>query len=1253
MNRPFFRPREIHAEALILVGYRLYPYTKVEMHPRLTLLSGGNGAGKTTLLDALQTILIGDQRYLHLNVAAGQKDRDLGGQLHGRIAWAALQISGHPEIAAIGAILSRRAAGDYVDLKPFVLSGIVPDQELFINPETSVILPDFRALSLNVSRRAPRAGVREFGSLNDYHRFLHGEGLLPLDLSRGGKRQFSLLWRQATQPHMGELNRFLQETLCHEPERRLTFDDVENLMRERLNAERQLNRLAELKDLEGELRSRALELDSSRRQCLGIHLWQCRRKEEELRREIEEGDKRFRQLDESVGELREELEAVRLRLGEISRERDKYLGEQGEWSRKLKHHKEYAAHRELAAEMEEEVEWARRDLFPAEAAIREVREKIEKVREEMTEAAGRSASLEQREADLNRRTSKWAEFRKDLERAALLLGRDVSTAAELEAVWLKVSEKRRNVQGLAALRQLRKQWEVRAAAYRAALDLASGMSALWPDFFEGKKVERPLLEEALARLRTAEKEIIVSREGLLGAKKPLRALIEELSKGRPPLPRPASELVEKGLAVPFASRFDALELEAAKARQDVLGPLSGAVEPAGRPAAPAPDASSDPSRGEGAPPQGEGSEGQEGHEGKPGHEKRTPLSALAQGSEPFWLVLSPEVWKQFRVLERSEHGTIAGIGGIAWYTPDGPVRIGAEARREQIKRAQERLLEIDGEVRELKEREDLLSKRVAAIQGFLPKFDALSDEEAPERTRELSGKVEELEAESPGIERLFAVVQKLFQRSELFEYADAPEEAAALAERARDASERRKELEATLKALKVEESETLKNQAEVRERLGGFQRELDRIHTVCSRLEEEEPPEVLRGEVDFGRAGELAKRLEELDGERERVQNSLSLGERRHGELGNLYRSQGEELARLRRELDRGAGEHAGAVKLWTRYYRDEKPQYLAASRPNEREHQRAAWDSLAQSLKATIAEVCAKYEISLPDEEQPDRLLPQLIELLLPPGVELESLEEQYSRLRHELQQIELKIKSHVEEIRANVESEIRRLRMHLLRVNGILSRLSFGRIRQIRLELEELPAYHAMKKLESVLRLINRSEVVTLKEFVEKLRDFILKEANVSLSEEQIADYRTYIRIRRIITDKENRVREGGLSSGETLGVNLALCLAILFFLGREQGAATESGMLLMALDEAERFDAKALETIRDLLDEVRCQLIVAMPRPVDIPDSVCHLLTPLSQGVTHVQLYYAGANPPAPAEAPEGAESPGPEARAEAAN
>jgi chromosome partition protein MukB len=1209
MNRPFLRPQEVHAEALFLIGYRLYPYARIDLHPRLTLLAGGNGVGKTTMLDAFQTILIADQRYLHMNVASGQNDRDMGGQMQGRVAWAALSLVGHAGIGGIGVHLSRRAAAEYVDLKPFALIGTPPEQDMFLCRDTSMITSDLKELNKRVVRHSTNARVREFASLNDYHRFLYEEGLLPLDLSRGGRRRFSLLWRQATQPHLGELNNFLQQTLCHEPEKKLTFEDVEKLMRERLHAERQLNRLGELKELDSELRDKASELDHHRRRYFAANLGQIRQKVETFEQEISEGERGFKELDEQIGALKEEIEAVRAQLAELGKERDKYLREQGDWSRKYKHHQEYTALKRLSDELQEELSWVQEDVFPLEANAQDARDQTKRLQGEMQVVSNDLARWKDKERDLERQVVKWREFRKDLEHAAQILGKEVATASELEAAWLQTAEEKRGIQELKALKQLLGQWESRANAHESAVELAGKMANLWPEFFDGKEIDHALLDQAQVEMRRMEKEIAVQRQELTAEKKPLNGLIGELSKGRLPLPSAPAALVEEGLALPFVRHFDRLELEAARKCQESIGPLAHAIEPA------------DPPSLENRPPSD-----QDHGEREPCEDPR--LSGLARGSEPFWLALSPEVWKELRILARSEHGTIAGFGGIGWYVPNGPVWIGAEARREQIRRAQERLLEIEAQLKDLNTLEGLIAQRMKAIQNFLPKLDALADNEAREKVAELRERVSELEQAAPQIEKAHSILQRLFQRSELFGFVHAPEEIEQLRADIASTEERHRALEENLKASKAQESQIAKEQARLQSKLQEIRRELDRIETICSRLEDEEPEEVLQGRMDFGRAEELEKRIKELDEERERTQNTLSLSERKHGELRNRFRAQSEAIARQRLELSRAQSEHDKATGLWNDFYPGEAPQYMGANADEGGRH-KALWDNLVQALKSRLNEVSAKYDLHLPEEDQPDRCVLQLLQMLLPPGVEPARLEEQYSRLQHELQQIEHKIKGHVEGIRSNVEAETRRLRMHMARVNRILSTLSFGQIKKIYLEVEELPAFQALKKLESFLRVIQRDEVITLREFVEKLRAFILRESNTTLTEEQIADYRSYIRIRRVIVDKEDRVREGGLSSGETLGVNLALCLSILFFLGREQGANSDSGMLMLALDEAERLDVRALATIRDLLDEVRCQLMVAMPRPVDIADSICHLLTPLSQGVTHVHLYHRGGN------------------------
>lgn len=1215
MAYPFFRPREIHAEALLLVGYRLYPYVHVELHPRLTLLAGGNGAGKTTLLDAIQTVLIADQRYLHLNVAAGQNDRDIGGQLQGRTAWAVLQLTGHQEVGAIGVHIARRAAVEYVDLRPFVLIGCTPEKELFLNRETSRITQDLKSLNQLLAQRLPGARAKEFSTVNEYHRFLYEEGLFPIDLSRGGRKLFSLLWRQATQPHLGELNSFLQKTLCHEPEKRLTFEDVEKLMQERLHAERQLRRLAELKSLVSELQGMAHELDYHRRRFLATNLAQAKQKEESLQKEIEEKEVGFRELEQQIKEKKSELDTLRSRLAEIDRERDRYIREQGDWSRKYKHYQEYVAHRRLFDNLQEEINWALEEIYPLETALQAVREKSESTRWSIQAVSSDIKRLREKESELDRRVKRWQDFKKDLERASAALGSEILSPADLESTWSRMTEERRKIQELKPLKQLLAQWEQRAKAHEEAAEAARKMVDTWVEFFDGKPLSRELLEQAQSELRDLERSIALRRRELRDAQAPLQALIDELSKGRLPLPAAAGNLVESAKALPFIRHFDALDLETARKCQETIGPLAYAIEPMPEDA--------NPLTMEG------GSEPRKPQSEITGKELPPRLAELASGSEPFLLVLSPEAWKECSIIERTEEGTIARYGSVAWYTPKGRVWIGAEARREQIRRAQEEILRNETELQALTLQEGILSKRQRTIQGFLTKLEAFLDAEAPQKAGELARWVEEQELRAPQVERIYPLLQKLFQRSELFHFTEAPDQLERLQIELDEKNHELSRLDEDLRSLKKKEKELHQELDEYNEKYRALEKDFERVKTICSRLEEEEAPEVLQGRVDFGRAEELARRVEEIDAEKRGIQTSLLLGEREHGEQRNRYRTQGEAIAKLGQDLVRQRNNHSQALDLWKQFYPADAPQYILPSDMNEREQHRTMWESTIQLLRAKVQQVAERYELKLPEGTQPDELVSDLLQLLLPPGVELTQLESQYSRLQYELQQIENKIKGHVEEIRSSVEGEIRRLRMHIAKVNRILSTLNFGNIKRISLELEELPAYHALKRLESFVRIVTRGEAVTLREFIEKLRAFILEESNTTLTEEQIADYRSYIRIRRIIIDADDRMREGGLSSGETLGVNLALCLSILFFIGREHGIKNGTGMLLLALDEAERLDARALETIRGILDDVRCQLTVAMPRPVNIPDSVCHILTPLSQGVTHVHLYYRGSN------------------------
>lgn len=249
MNLPFFSPDPIWARELLLVGYQLFPCSLIPLHGRLTVLSGNNGVGKTTLLDAIQTVILCHQQYISMNVASGQNDRSIIGQLRQRVAWAAIGIVGHEEVTAMGVRLAVRPSGEQLDLSPFVLRRVPLQEGLFLDPETSTITPDFQVLSRRILQADPTADYLPFERVDDYHSFLHEQGILPIPLMRPGKKKsFAGLWRQITQPRLTDLQTFLQDMLCPPPARKMNFSDVEKLMHDRRGVEERLKRLVRFRE---------------------------------------------------------------------------------------------------------------------------------------------------------------------------------------------------------------------------------------------------------------------------------------------------------------------------------------------------------------------------------------------------------------------------------------------------------------------------------------------------------------------------------------------------------------------------------------------------------------------------------------------------------------------------------------------------------------------------------------------------------------------------------------------------------------------------------------------------------------------------------------------------------------------------------------------------------------------------------------------------------------------------------------------
>jgi chromosome partition protein MukB len=1189
MNLPFFSPDPVWARELLLVGYQLFPCSLIPLHGRLTVLSGNNGVGKTTLLDAIQTVILCHQQYISMNVASGQNDRSIIGQLRQRVAWAAIGIAGHEEVTAMGVRLAVRPSGEQLDLSPFVLRGVQLQERLFLDPETSSITPDFQVLSRRILQADPTADYLPFERVDDYHSFLHEQGILPIPLMRPGKKKsFAGLWRQITQPRLTDLQAFLQDMLCPPPARKMNFSDVEKLMHDRRSVEERLKRLVRFRETRLKLEELRLALDAARRESLSADLVvssgrvrSLRQQESRLRAEQEKAQQELA-AQQTALTLLEEQESG------ISAQRDLLQKQQSSLDAQLRRHKEYvAAGRELA-----EADKRLQTILTEQTGI------IEKCRVVSEEVASGNARWREllvlreriagQETQLVKDVKAWRSFEAELVRAAEILGRKVASAFDVIEAWNEWDGPFQELRLLPAWKEQLTELQRRAKRHNEALALWKGLVA------SGAVTDPPRREDVEAGLRAAREDVIrlsLEEEKLVSERGRIQQLRDTLAQGRPPLPPEAQRMVDQGLADPVAMDFDQLDVQEAAAWQTRLGPFALAIRP----------------------------------------RKGAGILDKLEGADRVFVVTSEAGEEEWA----NRAAAVGGRGALAWYEPQGPVWLSSRARAEQLITLARELEECDAAMARLKaavSSRRALEERLAAVLGA---WDALCDRESIGLEEALANRVRVVSEGQARTRACHDCVEKLKSRIQTFDLAESPAQLDAVRARIAEIERDVTALEEGLAKLRTSEEGLQRRQSELERERRESENSRTRAQSLRETLEKDEPLDVLEGRVDFTKAEQMARRMEELKTELASIKGKLRAGAEQLGKLRADVQNRSAGLNDMSGKLRHAAQEMEQATARWGRYYPTEDPAALHGDwTESGRDKARQAWAEARVALSGQLELVCREYgqELAMPRDREPDQLVGDVLTMLLPPDVELDREEEKLKALREELSKIEGKLRGYVEAIRNNVDADIRALTRKLQRINDILSNLGFGKVRKVYLEKVHEPAYEGLKHLRGTgqLSLFSSGTAVGLREFLDQIREIIARHAKgAQLEDDQITDYRTYVRLRWAIEDDAGRERRSGFSSGEGLGINLAICLSLLFYEGSDSGQHRGSGILLMALDEAERLDERAMNTVRDLLDRVECQLVLALPRVLNIPDSLTHILTALPQGVTHVGVYVPQAS------------------------
>ncbi|WP_045210599.1 SbcC/MukB-like Walker B domain-containing protein [Desulfonatronovibrio magnus] len=1180
-----FIPDDIIADGLILVGYQLFPAAYIALHPRMTVLSGNNAVGKTTILDAVQTILICHQQYINLNVATGQFDRSLSGQLSGRVGWAVLSIAGHAEIKAIGVRLHARATAEGLDLTPFTMTSMEPFPDLFLNKEKSQIVPDFQNLKKNVLKQDIQAQVNDFASVDEYHRLLFSQGLLPVTMDRQGKKKFATLWSQVTRPKLDRLGLFLKEMLCPDPSQGVKFSDVEKLMRDRRSISSQIKSIEIFRKTRLELEEQRKTLDSCRYKYLSTELGMLQARARLFHSKIEREKKREQETVEALKQIESRLENSWTEKKDINQERDKYLSRQTELSRQKRHFEEYQnlirEEKQLGLEMSKITD----GLSAAEKFRQDTASQVLEIKEQHGTEQAAFMALQEKLKFLLADKEKYEAFVRKLEQSLEKTGRPIKTWQELNEAWLASEKEKNRLDSLPELKVRLEEIRRRVELREQAVELAEWFKRSYPEttpFFSGNR------QDFISLIRQWEDidfESGITKKGAELDK--LLTLIDGLEKGRPGISDTVARHVDAGRLALVADKYEHLDLERASQVQAGLGPYARGVVV----------------------------------------QNLEEVAQLDLGDEEFML-LSRDVDPDKLRLVQTSKGTVSGMGGLYWFTPDEPLWLGAQARARELSKLNARREILEEELESLNNERRQNAQRISKARELAGFWAGLEDKSCVDELTALDEEIKSLESQGWRIRDTYQYLNSLVRKRDLFDLHTAPKIYARAHKQAQEAQKSLEKLKGKMARLEKEQVRADSDLKRLQEQQKSKDRRLTEIQVTVQNLIREEPVEVLEGKIDFSQADALAGRIKAFDEQLRRIEESRDRSHQEKGRKNELLRLIQKELEGFEKELRVCQSTEEKRLTEWQDFYPDINPEYRQGNfTRDDSTLLKSQWLQAEKFLEKIINDVSAEHSLHLPHDVSSETKVDLILNNIIPQAVDLDRVEEQFQRLKAELKEIEARIRSYVQDIKRRVDQDISNLKRRLDKVNTILADIRFGRISQVRVELQYLPSYAGLKSLQGDrLTLLDFDSKTTLEEFVQELIRNIFRHGQTRISEDQIADYRTYIEMTWSITDLEGNVRQKGFSGGETLGINLAICLGLLFHWGGEAGHARR-GLLIMALDEAERLDEQAVNTVRELLDRVECQLLVALPRTMRVPKTLCHMLTPLAQGVTHISVYHKG--------------------------
>lgn len=1157
--------KEKYINSVIIIGFKLYPKCIIKLDKTFTSIFGKNGVGKTTLLDAVQMALIANQSYTKFNITTQKDDRSISDYMQDTAAYIVFNTNEH---IAFGIRLLKNPDMK-VDIRPFAIenSSLVPDDFIL----DTRLLDNIQELKKMLLIKYPSMEFRDFQTISEYHQYLYDKGILAINISERIS-EFSTLYRSISTGILKQGKKMIKDVLSVDdanPKKLIVALNTSIKQRSHI-----VRKIAEIKQIKEEIANLEMATQKYYDNAFKyfsnqLNIYNARLSS--AKSEIIATEELIEKQNTEIETIKHQLDLKEAEKNDIEEERDKLLVNISDFEKNYRAFEQYSFTKDALSALEQTLDEKLANAISLKDILDQKILSYDRLNETFNELKIEKARIEGDLKAILIHYNNYNELQKNLTLFCNTTKEKIDNAMSLDRTLRYWEGMAKDIENLhfhkKELEILSNNLKIhkRATALRDKLKGANY-----------NVTDKNQLISIITALENRSFNIKKEKDNLKSDIDIKNREIDELLKGKIVLPEAL-----KDFEGDFLFRcYDDTPIEKSAETEAILGDLKYAAI----------------------------------------INDEKDISRFAKGSDKLYFILKDSIDENDFLLKETDNGYLIKnkrLPAVTRYEPKPKYPIIGEKSRKQridgllneIKRAEEQISIIDQEL-------SSINHTIKDLQELSHIYDYLEFIHLEEELVQKQRLIELIEEKSFIYNKIKDYLHSIQRLKSYFERKDYVDEHTRLTDRLKAV---KKEIEHTaleLKELKEDIDRLKKSYLSFEADVEELKRKKYEFDATIKQLESEYPIDILTGKVDFTEGKKLQEQANQLKDNLLHINRQIDQLKDKKREVTSLQEKYIEKIkiAKSNIEIYEKKLEEL-QIEISKLFAEDVLPQQYDISDRDYYETKGVFEKELDTFLKKHDKKPSLSNRIM---EQFQDAVIK-----VFPNFNSLSKLEADLEALNLQLIRIEDEIKAVIGNFKMGIEQNIYRIKNALRKLNGDLTAIRFGRIRQIKLRVEEREAYHKLQQIhqtDSIMSLLE-SDNVDFEEFI-KVLGKSLGYNRTQVTEDDVLNYKNYFDIEIDLFDDAGNIRTRGLSNGENLGTNIVVVLSMLTRLSEE---SLSNKILPIVLDEADRLDADSINTLYEIAQNWGVQLIVALPNIPNFNKGLHYHLIANERGIVMPHVRY----------------------------